>query len=161
MRNRSSSPILEHQLMHHLNGIAKVHWKLIGLEMRLHKHIHIHKGIITSFRVLVDLMFSLLCFLLLQLYSLVYTKHYGITLILFGLASWPYSNLILSHASFVTVLLTTNNLMLYLLQSNMLYAPLIELMSVKLHNTAKEKRMKLDKLKPMFKKNIDVLAPST
>ena len=37
---------------------------------------------------------------------------------LFKLALWPYSNLIVSHASFIIFLLTTSNLMLYLLQAH-------------------------------------------
>ena len=43
-------------------------------------------------------------------------KQYGITLIPLGLALWPYFDLIISHASFITFLITMNNLMLYLLQ---------------------------------------------
>jgi hypothetical protein len=46
-------------------------------------------------------------------------KQYGILLFLFGRAFWPYSNLTVSHASFITILLITY-LMLYLLQGSTL-----------------------------------------
>ena len=42
-------------------------------------------------------------------------KQYGIALIPLGQALWPYFNLIVSHASSITFLLTTSNLMHYLL----------------------------------------------
>ena len=90
------------------------YWKLVGLKMRLHKHIHIHKGIRTMlgvrwFHALLALPFIAF------LFFLVCTNNMGQLLFLFGLALWPYYNLIVSHASSITFLLTTSNLVLYLL----------------------------------------------
>ena len=91
------------------------YWKSIGLEMRLHKHIHIHKGIWTVLGVRWSHALLALPFIVFLLFLGSY-KQYGIILILLRQPLWPYSNLIVSHATFITFLLTMNNLMLYLLQ---------------------------------------------
>ena len=54
-------------------------------------------------------------------FSLVHTKTMGYVLSFFGPTLWPYSNLIVFHASFITFLSTMSNLMLYLLHSPQLY----------------------------------------
>ena len=56
------------------------------------------------------------CFFILLVFFLFFGsyKWYGITFILLGRTLWPYSNLIISHASSITFLLTASNLMLYI-----------------------------------------------
>ena len=55
-------------------------WKLIGLEMRLHKYIHIHQGICTMLGVRWSHALLVLCFIAFLLFFGSY-KQYGITLI--------------------------------------------------------------------------------
>ena len=43
-------------------------------------------------------------------------KQYEVTLIPLGPLLWPYFDLIISHASFITILLIVSNLMLYRVQ---------------------------------------------
>jgi hypothetical protein len=95
---------------------AYLYWKLIGLELRLQKHIHIYKGIWTMFGVRWSSALLVLPSLLSSFPWFSTNIQYGITLIPLGPTLWYYSNLIVFHVSSITFLLITSNLMLYLLQ---------------------------------------------
>ena len=91
--------------------------------MKIHKQEHIHKGI-WMFGIYLEwdgLMLSFFGPLTALFFSLVHTKTMGYVLSFFGPTLWPYSNLIVFHASFITFLSTMSNLMLYLLHSPQLY----------------------------------------
>ena len=62
-------------------------------------------------------MLSLLYILLRFFFYLVHINNMKLLLSLFGLVLWPYYDLIVSHASFITFLLTMSNLMFYFLHS--------------------------------------------
>ena len=87
----------------------------IGLEIRLHKHVTCTKAYEQCLK-WDCLMLSLLCLLLFFFYQWFIQSKWDNSYPSFGLALKPYSNLILSHASFITFLLTMSNLVLYLLQ---------------------------------------------
>ena len=99
--------------------LSRVHfphyWNKIELEMRMHKQKHIYKGIWTT----VGVKWSHALFALHVIVFLLFHgsyKQYGIVIIPIRPMVWFYSNLIVSYASCIRFILTTNNLMLYFLQ---------------------------------------------
>ena len=85
-----------------------VHSKSTWLEMRLHKHVHIHKDMWTIFGVRWSHVASCFTFFIVFSFFFGSYKQYGTILIPLGLTLCPYSNIIVSRASSNTFLLTTN-----------------------------------------------------
>ena len=71
---------------------AHMYWKSIGLAIRLHKHIYIHKAIWIMFGVRWSRALLVLPFVAFLLFLDLY-KQYGIIFIPLGPTLWPYSNL--------------------------------------------------------------------
>ena len=78
---------------------------------------HIQRHMNNAWCELVDSLFDLFYFIVCLLF-LGSHKQYGIIVIPLGPMLWPCSNLIVSHASSIIFLLTTNNLMLHLQHSH-------------------------------------------